>query len=245
MRLIPSIDLRGGRVVRLLHGDFLAETVYADEPAELLDRYQQSGAAWVHLVDLDGARDGDLTHRTLIGSLASRKAPCLQVGGGVRSLIRVQQLLELGVSRVVVGSAAIDNPDEVEQWLSDLGPDRLCLAFDVRLDAQNIPRIHTRGWRESTPIPLWEAVERYLGFGLRHVLCTDIARDGALQGPNLELYSEAVRRYPRIAWQASGGVRQPDDLSRLAAVGVAATISGRALLEAHLGEADIARWRGD
>lgn len=234
MLLIPSIDLRGGHCVRLLKGDFAAETRYAFEPHELLHRYRQLGASWLHVVDLDGARDGALANRGVIADLASQRAVQLQVGGGVRTLADVAGLLEAGVARVVVGSAAVERADEVRGWLRQYGAERLCLAFDVRLDASGVPRLRTRGWRQSTEVALWQALGDFEDAGLRHVLCTDIECDGALQGPNLELYVEAVRRHPAIAWQASGGVAGAADLAALARVGVAAAISGKALLEERI-----------
>jgi phosphoribosylformimino-5-aminoimidazole carboxamide ribotide isomerase len=232
--LIPSIDLRGGRCVRLLRGDFAAETRYDLEPHELLQRYRALGASWLHIVDLDGARDGTLANRAVIAQLATQKSVSLQVGGGIRQAADVSSLLDHGVARIVVGSAAVEQPDEVRRWLRQLGPERVCLAFDVRLDAAGTPQLHTRGWREATSVSLWTAVAGYLDAGLRHVLCTDIERDGALAGPNLALYAEAMRRYPGIAWQASGGIAGAGDLRALAATGVAAAISGKALLEERI-----------
>jgi phosphoribosylformimino-5-aminoimidazole carboxamide ribotide isomerase len=234
MLLIPSIDLRGGRCVRLLRGDFAAETRYDLEPHALLQRYRALGASWLHVVDLDGARDGALANRTVIARLAAQQALSLQVGGGVREAADVAALFDHGVARVVVGSAAVEQPDEVRRWLRQLGPERVCLAFDVRLDAAGVPRLRTRGWREATSVSLWDAVAGFLGDDLRHVLCTDIDRDGALAGPNLALYAEAMRRYPGIAWQASGGIASAGDLSALAATRVAAAISGKALLEERI-----------
>ncbi len=234
MMLIPSIDLRGGRCVRLLRGDFAAETRYDLEPHELLQRYRALGASWLHVVDLDGARDGALANRSVIAQLASQRGVSLQVGGGIRQAADVAALLEHGVARVVVGSAAVEQPDEVRRWLRQLGPERICLAFDVRLDAAGVPRLRTRGWREATSVSLWDALAGFLADGLRHVLCTDIERDGALEGPNLALYAEAMRRQPRIAWQASGGVAAAADLRALAAIDVAAAISGKALLEQRI-----------
>ncbi|MCU0760710.1 MAG: 1-(5-phosphoribosyl)-5-[(5-phosphoribosylamino)methylideneamino] imidazole-4-carboxamide isomerase [Steroidobacteraceae bacterium] len=234
MLLIPSIDLRGGHCVRLLRGDFAAETRYDLEPHELLGRYRALGATWLHIVDLDGARDGQLANRSLLLTLASQRAVNLQVGGGVRSLAVVDDLLRNGVDRVVVGSAAVEEPAAVAQWLSQFGPERVCLAFDVRLDEAGIPRVQTRGWTQGTALSLWDAVEGFQAAGLRHVLCTDVQRDGALEGPALGLYTEAVRRYPALRWQASGGVRDAGDLAALRAVGVAAAISGKALLEERI-----------
>lgn len=234
MRLIPSIDLRGGRCVRLLKGDFDAETRYELDPRDLLRRYATLGADWLHIVDLDGARDGQLANRALIGELAALTPVRIQMGGGVRSTAVIDDLFGAGVARVVIGSAAVDAPADTAGWLREYGSERVCLGFDVALDASGVPRLRTHGWRTATSQSLWDAVEAYLGAGLRHVLCTDIARDGALGGPNVALYAEAARRYPQIAWQASGGVSGAADLAQLAASGAAAAISGKALLENRL-----------
>ncbi len=241
MQLIPAIDLRGGRCVRLLQGRFDAETIYAEDPIEIIDRYLAFGARQVHVVDLDGARDGSQANRNAIEHLVARAGRAtLQVGGGVRTRQVADALLGLGIARVVVGSTAVAAPDEVACWLRDLGPDRVVLAFDVRLDEAGTPRLTTHGWETQTATSLWEAVERFAPAGLRHVLCTDVARDGALTGPNLALYGECVRRYPEVQWQASGGVSASGDLHALATTGVAAVISGRALLENRLTQKDMA-----
>ena len=234
MLLIPSIDLRAGACVRLLKGDFAAETRYQLGAHELLARYRALGASWLHVVDLDGARDGALGNQKLIQALAAQRALRLQVGGGVRSASVIEQLLQHGVARVVIGSAAVEQSEQVGQWLRGYGPELVCLAFDVRLDGLAVPRLHTRGWQQATAMTLWEAVEQYAPFGLRHVLCTDIERDGMLAGPNLALYEQALQRYPQIQWQASGGIASGADLKGLAAAGVPAAISGKALLEERI-----------
>lgn len=239
MLLIPAIDLRGGRCVRLLQGRFDAETVYSDDPAEILGRYRALGARRIHVVDLDGARQGSQGNRAAIAHLASQPGVSLQVGGGIRSRAVADELLALGVARVVVGSVAVTQPVEVSSWLQELGPDKVVLAFDVRLDAGGTPRLATHGWETQTDASLWDAVESYSRHGLRHVLCTDVARDGALSGPNVALYAEAARRFPAIEWQASGGVSAAADLHELARTGVAAVVSGRALLEGRLGAEEL------
>lgn len=242
MRLLPSIDLRDGQCVRLLHGDFDAETRYDITPQALHSRYRALGAQWLHCVDLDGARDGQLANRDLIEAMAADGLPRLQVGGGVRSREIVEDLLQAGIGRVIVGSAAIETPADVARWIEVFGPERIGLAIDVRLDADSVPRVQTRGWQQSTSATLWDTVQQFLSSGLRHVLCTDIARDGALQGPNLGLYADCVRRFPAIEWQASGGVRDAQDLEALAEVGVAQAISGKALLERRFDDATLVRW---
>jgi phosphoribosylformimino-5-aminoimidazole carboxamide ribotide isomerase len=234
MLLIPSIDLRGGHCVRLLRGDFAAETRYELEPHELLLRYRALGATWLHIVDLDGARDGQLANRALLLRLASQRAVNLQVGGGVRSLAVVDDLLRHGVDRVVVGSAAVEDPAAVAQWIAQFGPERVCLAFDVRRDAGGTPLVQTRGWTRATSLSLWDAVAGFASVGLLHVLCTDVERDGAMGGPAIDLYAEAMRRFPEVRWQASGGVRDAADLVALRTTGVAAAISGKALLEERI-----------
>ena len=234
MLLIPSIDLRAGRCVRLLQGDFAAETRYELDPQALLDRYRQFGASWLHIVDLDAARDGTLINRTLIHRLAAQSAVHLQVGGGVRDAAAVEELLAHGVARVVIGSAAVERSTAVTQWLSRFGAERLCVALDVRHDDAGVPRIRTRGWQHDSALSLWDALPPLCEAGLQHVLCTDIARDGALVGPNLALYREALARFPQILWQASGGIATGADLAALAAIGTPAAISGKALLEERI-----------
>ncbi|MGO9513236.1 MAG: HisA/HisF-related TIM barrel protein [Steroidobacteraceae bacterium] len=231
MRLIPAIDLKAGHCVRLLQGDFAAETRYGAEPLALLAKYREYGADWLHVVDLDGARDGSSGNRAIIADLAAQHAVKLQVGGGLRNTAAVAQMLDLGADRVVVGSAALVKADQVRTWLNYFGPDHITLAFDVRLDDTGTPCVVTHGWRRQSKLALWDAVASFVNSDLRHVLCTDVSRDGALSGPNVELYREAVRRFPQIAWQASGGVRDARDLRVLAECGAAAAISGKALLE--------------
>lgn len=231
MELIPAIDLKDGRCVRLFKGDFAAETVYSNDPAEILARYRAFGARRIHVVDLDGAKDGTQANRDVIVKFARDHSVKLQVGGGLRSLDRVKALLDAGVERAVIGSVAINSPEVVVSWLSEVDPTRVVLALDVRLDDSGVPMLTTHGWQQTSGVMLWTAVERFVRVGVSHVLCTDVARDGALTGPNFELYAEAVRRFPELQWQASGGVATARDLIDLRECGVAAVISGKALLE--------------
>jgi phosphoribosylformimino-5-aminoimidazole carboxamide ribotide isomerase len=239
MRLVPAMDLRAGRCVRLLRGDFAQETRYATDPAALLAKYRDLGADWLHVVDLDGAKDGSAGNRPVIAELAVQKGLKLQMGGGLRSRDALARMLDLGVARVVVGSAAVTDSGEVRTWLEQFGPERVALAFDVRLDAHGTPRVATHGWQQQSTVSLWDAVERFAGSGLKHILCTDVSRDGALSGPNTALYAQAAQRHPHIEWQASGGIRDAHDLHTLAAAGAAAAISGKALLEELISEEEL------
>ena len=141
------------------------------------------------------------------------------------------QMLDAGAARVVIGSAAVQQADRVQAWLQQFGAERLTLAFDVRIAGGDAPRVAVQGWQRQSTVTLWGAVENFLAHGLKHVLCTDVDRDGALSGPNLDLYASAVQRFPQIQWQASGGIRDAADLRALEEVGAAAAISGKALLE--------------
>jgi len=231
MKLIPAIDLRAGHCVRLLHGDFEAETRYPADAHSLLVKYRDAGADWLHIVDLDGARDGAPDNRAIIVALAAQKSVSLQVGGGLRNTAALAQMLDAGIARVVVGSAAVLQVEQVQAWLAHFGAERLTLAFDVCIDDGGPPRVMTHGWQRQSEYSLWDALDKYSASQLKHVLCTDVGRDGALTGPNVDLYREAVRRYPHVAWQASGGIRNARDLHALSNAGAAAAISGKALLE--------------
>ena len=220
--------------MRLREGDFATETSYAIEPAALARRYHALGARWLHVVDLDGAKDGVTANAPIIEGLARHLSIRLQVGGGVRSAAVIDRLLSAGVARVVIGSAAVLRPAEVNAWLRAFGSDRVCLAFDVRLGPLGEPQVFTHGWTENSDCSLWDAIARFTAGTLRHVLCTDIGRDGTLRGPNLALYRLALARHPELSWQASGGIRDGVDLAGLAGLGLSAAVSGTALLEERI-----------
>jgi len=231
MELVPAIDLRGGRAVRLFQGSFERETRALESPAELFNRFAAAGARHVHLVDLDGARDGVAANRAVLRTLAATGGPHIQAGGGIRSAADVERVLADGADRAVVGSVAVESPDTLAEWVRRFGAERFVAALDVRIGDDALPRLATHGWLRDSSVMLWDQAGRLEALGVRHVLCTDIGRDGALAGPNLALYFECVRRFPGIDWQASGGVRDGADLHALAGTGVAAAISGRALIE--------------
>ena len=230
---MPAIDIRDGRCVRLLRGDFERETRYEPDPVELAVRYRDAGARWLHVVDLDGAKRGESQNLAVVERMRHASGLKIQLGGGLRTRGGLGRALAI-VERAVIGSLAVTDPSTVAAWLEEVGGERLTLALDVRLGADGTPTIATHGWTKASAVTLTEAVERYLAHGLRHVLCTDIERDGALSGPNVALYADCVRRWPQIAFVASGGVRDARDLTALAGVGVAGAVSGKALLEGTL-----------
>ena len=233
MLVIPAIDLRDGRVVRLRQGDFAQSREFARDPLALAGDYAQAGASWLHVVDLDGARAGTPRQIELIGQLAQTTLH-VQAGGGVRDLDDVQRLFDVGVARVVIGSLAAREPNTVAAWLERFGATRLCIALDLRLggDGHWYPALDA--WQTESRIDFASLLERLLGAGLQHVLCTDIEHDGMRAGPNLTLYRLLAARWPQIAWIASGGVRDRADVEALAGTGVAACVTGTALLEGTL-----------
>jgi phosphoribosylformimino-5-aminoimidazole carboxamide ribotide isomerase len=219
MLIYPAIDLRAGVCVRLMHGRFDQVTQYDDNPADRLAAFVSEGAEWVHIVDLDGAEAGRAVQHELIGALAAGTTAKIQSGGGVRSVEDVERLLEAGVSREVAG------------WLTRFGPERLTLAFDVRVGEDGVPTPSLKGWTEAAGFDLWTALDRYPAGTLTHVLMTDVGRDGALTGPNLDLLAEALRRRPDLKIQASGGVSSLEDLVAAKAIGCNGAIVGRAIYE--------------
>ena len=238
MEIIPSIDIKDGICVRLFQGDFTKETEYHKNPLAIARKFEVMGFTYVHLVDLDGAQSGRQTNQTVVQGIAAETEFVIQLGGGLRNGSDISSWLDAGVNRCVVGSIAVKDPDRMKGWLTKYGGDKLVLALDVRL-RNGIPQLATDGWTEDSNISLWNAVDKYLGTGLKHVLCTDISRDGSMAGPNIELYSEFTRRYPDIALQASGGVRDVQDLAALHTTGSAAAITGRALLDGCISKEEI------
>jgi len=231
MILYPAIDLRAGVCVRLMHGRFDQVTEYDTDPSARLAAFAEAGARWVHIVDLDGAEAGRAVQHGLIGDLARSGGVHIQSGGGVRTVADVERLLNAGVTRVVVGSMAVTRPDVVADWLERFGPEALTLAFDVTIDEGGVPVPALKGWTERAGIDIWAALDRYPAGTLGHVLVTDVGRDGALTGPNLDLLAEVKRRRPDLELQASGGVSSLDDLRALKAMGADGAIVGRALYE--------------
>lgn len=236
--LYPAIDVRAGGIVRLRQGDFAQETRYGGSPLEVAQRYAETGATWLHLVDLDAARSGGYTLAPLLASI--RATTCLQVqsGGGVRCEDDVAALLAAGCYRVVVGSLAVREPERVAGWIARHGSERITVALDARQDSDGRWRLPVAGWTERSGFELDALLDHYAGAGLRHLLCTDIDRDGMLSGPNLDLYRAIHRRAPTLALQASGGIRDLADIAAARDAGCAGAVLGKALLDGRFGLAD-------
>jgi phosphoribosylformimino-5-aminoimidazole carboxamide ribotide isomerase len=234
MKIIPAIDLQDGACVRLYQGDFDKRTEYSNDPTAVARDFQAMGFEHLHIVDLDGARLGEQKNRAIVATIAVDADLEIQLGGGIRDRQAVADWLAAGVSRCIVGSLAVNEPETVRSWLREFGPEQIVLALDVRLNDDNLPLLTTHGWTESSDINLWQCIDGYLDAGLQQVLCTDVSRDGAMSGPNLDLYREFIARYPGLSLQASGGVRDVGDLRALSELGAPAAITGRALLDGKI-----------
>jgi phosphoribosylformimino-5-aminoimidazole carboxamide ribotide isomerase len=231
MILIPAIDLLDGRCVRLLHGDFEQVSHYPAAPAELAEDYADAGAEWLHIVDLAASRDGADADTSALFELLGRTRQSVQTGGGVRNMKDIIDRLNAGAARVVVGSLSVTDTSSFINWLGLFGTDKLVSALDVRIDEQGVPWPRIHGWTSRGDRNLWQLLDELSTAGLQHLLCTDISRDGALSGPNHDLYSGICTRYPQLELQASGGVSELTDLEDLKPTGAASVITGKALLD--------------
>jgi phosphoribosylformimino-5-aminoimidazole carboxamide ribotide isomerase len=231
MKLIPAIDLLDGRCVRLLHGDFTKVTHYPDLPAELARSYAGAGAEWLHIVDLAASRDGADADTSALFDLLGKTTQSVQTGGGVRNMDDINRRLDAGAARVVVGSLSVTDSDGFVGWIEHFGAEKLVAALDIRIDESGTPWPRIHGWTRGSDRHMWQLLDQLVAGGLVHLLCTDISRDGALSGPNLDLYSEITRRYPGIQLQASGGVSRLEDLQQLKPTRASGAITGKALLD--------------
>ncbi|RDZ28100.1 1-(5-phosphoribosyl)-5-[(5-phosphoribosylamino)methylideneamino]imidazole-4-carboxamide isomerase [Lysobacter silvisoli] len=231
MNLYPAIDVRAGRVVRLRQGDFEQETAYEEEPLTLAKRYADTGARWLHLVDLDAARYGGYTLAPLLRAITTTSWMRVQTGGGVRSEADIEAILDAGADRVVVGSLAIREPDHIAGWLQRYGADRITIALDARQAGNGEWQLPVAGWTEDSGMRLEPMLEHLAGIGVRHLLCTDVSRDGTLMGPNLDLYRHVLAIAPELQVQASGGIRDIADIVSAHDAGCRGAVLGKALIE--------------
>jgi phosphoribosylformimino-5-aminoimidazole carboxamide ribotide isomerase len=228
--LIPALDLIDGNVVRLQQGDFARQTTFANDPLPLVQAYAAAGAQYLHVVDLDGARDPAKRQIDLLRRISASTSMTVQVGGGIRNQADLEQLFEAGVKRAVIGSLAVTQPQLVQAWLNEFGPAAIVLALDVNIAADGTAYVATHGWQQTSTLTLNQLLDSFSADGLRHVLCTDISRDGMLSGSNIALYAGLKQRYPQLLVQASGGIASLDDLRQLQAINCDAAILGKALL---------------
>lgn len=234
---IPAIDLIEGKCVRLTQGDYATSHVYAEDPVDMARRFEDMGFTRLHLVDLDGAKSRHVVNDHVLKAITRATKLIVDFGGGVKTDDDMSRVLDAGAEMVTCGSIAVTQPDTVLGWMERYGAEHLILGADVK-DG----KISINGWQEDSAHELMPFLQRYLDAGMMHVLCTDISRDGMLQGPSIELYKQVMQRFPSMHLIASGGVSCLDDIIRLDEAGIPAVVFGKALYEGRITLKDLKRF---
>ena len=237
IELIPAIDMIEGKCVRLSQGDFGTQKVYAEDPAEMARRLEDAGIRRLHVVDLDGAKAGHIVNYRTLERIATQTELCIDFGGGLKSDEDLRIAFESGAQMVTGGSIAVREPERFLAWLKAYGSERIILGADAKER-----KIAVGGWEESTTLELIPFIQDYVQKGVRKVICTDISKDGMLQGPAVELYQEIQREVPEVYLVASGGVSSIADIERLAEAGIPAVIFGKALYEGRISFQELERF---
>ncbi len=235
IELIPAIDLIGGQCVRLTQGDYAAKTVYSTDPAQIARQLERQGFRRLHVVDLDGAKSKHIVNAATLKAITSATSLVVDFGGGIKTDADIETAFDNGAAMVTIGSVAVTSPDLFTRWLQKYSPDRIILGADVRNG-----KVSINGWKEDSGEDLLPFLSRYVEQGVRHVLCTDISRDGMLSGPAAELYSQVMAAYPTLHLIASGGVGSNADIIDLNRRGIPAVVFGKAYYE---GKIDIEQLR--
>ena len=229
MEIVPAIDIIDGKCVRLSKGDYNAQKTYSDNPLDVALRFQDAGIRRLHLVDLDGARSKHIVNYPVLEAITNHTDLTVDFGGGIKSTSDLETALGCGAAMVTVGSTAVTDPDLMQKWIEDFGQEHIILGADAR-DG----KISVNGWKEDSVLTLSDFIRDYMKKGITQVLCTDINRDGMLQGPAVELYRSLLKEFPGIKLIASGGVSSVQDLMDLKEAGLPAAIVGKAYYEGRI-----------
>ena len=228
MRLFPAIDLYEKQAVRLYKGDYNKKTIYSDDPVSVAKSFADSGAKFIHLVDLEGAKFGTTPNFSVIEAIIKESKLNAEIGGGIRSEEVIKKYIDAGAMRVILGTAAIENPEFLKDMVSKYG-DKIAVGVDVKNNF-----VATHGWTECSEKSCFEFIEELVAIGVKAIICTDISKDGVLKGPNIELYKEIKNRFPTLELVASGGVSSIDDVKNLSDAQMPSAILGKALYEKKL-----------
>ncbi len=238
MRLIPAIDLIEGKCVRLTRGDYRTQKVYNEDPLEVARAFEDSGLRYLHLVDLDGARAGQIVNWRVLERLATHTSLHIDFGGGIKRDEDVHIAFECGAAQITGGTVAIKQPERFLSWLDQYGAQRIILGCDLRQE-----RVAVSGWEEHSALDWQPFLARFLEAGVRYVVSTDIAHDGMLQGPSFELYERMLSAFPNMQLVASGGISHLDDLDQLQQLGCSGAIIGKAIYEGLLTPKMLRSWQ--
>ena len=229
MEIVPAIDIIDGKCVRLSKGDYNAQKTYSDSPLDVALRFQDAGIKRLHLVDLDGARSKHIVNHPVLEAITNHTDLTVDFGGGIKSTSDLETALGCGAAMVTVGSTAVTDPDLMQKWIEDFGQEHIILGADAR-DG----KISVNGWKEDSVLTLSDFIRDYMNKGITQVLCTDINRDGMLQGPAVQLYRSLLKEFPGIKLIASGGVSSVQDLMDLKEAGLPSAIVGKAYYEGRI-----------
>ena len=227
--IIPAIDIIDGKAVRLTQGDYSQKKVYSKHPIDVARQFEDAGMQRLHLVDLDGAKNGKVTNWKVLEALAGKTSMIIDFGGGIKTEKDVQIVFESGAKFATVGSIAVKDEKEFVRWLHQFGADNFLLGADVKDE-----KIAVGGWLETTDIWIYDFIEKYIGHGVQQIFCTDVNKDGKLEGPSVELYKNIVSKFPDLYFIASGGVSSIKDLDELRNLGCKAAIVGKAIYEGRI-----------
>jgi phosphoribosylformimino-5-aminoimidazole carboxamide ribotide isomerase len=229
IEIIPAIDILHGKCVRLTQGDFASRKIYNEHPLEVARQFEDAGIKRLHLVDLDGAKEGRVKNWNVLEEIAGKTRLVIDFGGGIAETNDLRIVFNSGASFATVGSIAVKNEKLFEDWILIYGPDKFLLGADVRDEYISIT-----GWTVNTEIRIFDFVEKYSAAGVKRIFCTDIKMDGAMKGPSLELYKKIIERFPDIHFIASGGIRSLSDISMLEEAGCKGVIIGKAIYEGKI-----------
>jgi phosphoribosylformimino-5-aminoimidazole carboxamide ribotide isomerase len=234
MDIIPAIDIIDGKCVRLTKGDYDQKKIYNERPLEVALQFEDAGLTRLHLVDLDGAKAGSVKNWKVLEALASKTSMVIDFGGGIKSAEDVDIVFECGAKLATVGSMAVKNEEVFSDWLEQYGADRFFLGADVKDE-----KIAIGGWLETTDIWVYDFMEKYVQKGVTNIFCTDVSKDGLLEGPSVDLYKTLLEQFPDIYFVASGGVSSMEDLEKLKEIGCKGAIVGKAIYEGRVNIADL------
>ena len=229
MRIIPAIDIIDGKCVRLSKGDYDTKKIYNENPLEVAKSFEAHGIQYLHLVDLDGAKSSKIINHKILEQIASKTSLKIDFGGGLKSDDDLKIAFECGANQITGGSIAVKNPDVFKSWINQYGADKIILGADA-----NNRKIAVSGWLEESKEEVIPFIQNYQEVGISYVICTDIAKDGMLEGPSFELYQDILKQCPNVKLIASGGISTFDELPKLAELGCEGTIIGKAIYEGRI-----------
>lgn len=237
MRIIPAIDIIGGKCVRLSQGEYHSKKVYHENPLDVAKMFEDSGIQYLHLVDLDGAKAKHVVNLAILSEITSKTSLIVDFGGGIKSDDDIKSVFESGANQVTVGSVAVSNPDKLEKWLEQFGPDKVILGADAKDGLVAIS-----GWQTVSSLTLKSFIGEYVKKGIQYVICTDISKDGMLQGTSIELYKNLQKEFNSLKIIASGGVTSIAELQELEEIGMDGAIIGKAIYEGNIKLSDLKRF---